>query len=707
MNNENLDFELLRCQVSKNNGTLLENLSREDLLISGVEKSIQEITDHLLLQAPENESFSRKIEALKEVIRIFIDILEKRVTINTSLSKKGLIDTLKMIKVLEYNSVDAEILAKLTKVLMNIVLSRENVINWEKRSEELLVELYGIFRFDAFLNIFERGKKNLGVSIYYLKRFNERQKNYLKGMLKKSILEHFQIVDIVKNIPMEFTEKALLQEEDACDSDRVELKQHEFMSETPGIGGILGIAVFITNEISQKEEDILNSLLSIMTLIIGSSRGLSRAIRELEFYAGHDPLTGLYNRRMFEHFLQYEISRVKRKKYKFSMLMMDLDDFKYINDSYGHPFGDLFLKEVAGVLQGVLRDGDVVARLGGDEFSVILSETDIESGRVVAEKIKKSFHLRKIETPDKKSVPVKASIGLVEYPTHGTTNEELMIVVDAALYKAKELGKNNIFIPTPEEIKDSVKEQNKKFQFIQDGLEEGGFVPFFQPIFDIRKKEIVGYEALVRLVKDNKVVSAMHFIDMAERTGKIFDIDKITIQKAFQKKKKEKNDKLLFINLSGKEVSDKGFIDFLIHAAQVTGIAPSEVVFEITEREAVGDIANVMEFINRVMSRGFKLAIDDFGSGYSSFYYIKYLPVNFVKIDGEFVKELASQDYRDVAFVESIQTLCTKLGTKTVAEFIESENILKILGDIGIDFGQGFYLGPPEAEFIREEKSLL
>ncbi|MEO5356458.1 MAG: bifunctional diguanylate cyclase/phosphodiesterase [Nitrospirae bacterium YQR-1] len=700
---EDMNFSVLRCQLSKDNGSVLENLIRESFLIEGIERSILDFTAKISEKTKHNEDISTDLTVLIELFRVLMDIAGKSVSSNETLVMQTLFRSLRVVDALEQSSVDTALLEKFTQVLTKIVLSRDNVVKWEKRSEEILKDLYRIYPFDVFFNIFESKDKRLDAHMFLMNEPDEKQMDELKNKIHEHVKKCFDISDILDTIPMEFIPIPIFSGKDkSVSKDNIMIKAHEYLSETPGIGGILGMGVFYNGEISEKDINIINSLVSIMTMVTGSARALSKAINELEFYAGHDPLTGLYNRRMFEHFLDYEIARVKRKNYKFSLMMQDLDDFKYINDNYGHPFGDLYLKEVANTLQELLRDGDVVTRLGGDEFAVILSETDIIKGKVVAEKIKYAFEHKKIVAPDKKIIPIKASIGLVEFPTHGNTAAELMVVVDAALYNAKELGKNKIFIPTDSEIKHSLKEQTEKFNLLQDALEDDRFVPYYQPIFDVDKKTIAAYEVLARLIdKDGTVIPAYKFIDMCERIGKIFDVDRMVIRKAFQNKKLKDDHHYLFVNISGKELKDKTFLEFIIEEAYKTGLNPSEIVFEITEREAAGDLSKIQDFLQTVISNGFNLAIDDFGSGYSSFYYLKYLPVNFLKIDGEFIKELATEDPRDYAFVESIQTLCKKLNIRTVAEFVESHRIMEIIEEIGITYGQGFHLGMPQSDFLN------
>lgn len=704
MINDILNFDTLRCQISQENGNVLENLIREDFLVNGIMHSIGDLTFNLTERNRKNEDMSSDLNMLIEYFKILMGLLDESIVENKTTIKNSMFKSLRVVEALEESSVDSAILEKLTSVLMKIVLSRENVINWERRAEEILKDLYDIYPFDVYFNIFETKEKKLDAYLFLMKDLDDDSRQRIKDKLQETIKNYFEIADIVQAIPMGYIEVMLGAEKRENTPTDILIKTNEYLTDTPGIGGMLGVGVFYEDEIDNKDRDIIESMLSIMTMVTGSARALSKAIGELEFYAGHDPLTGLYNRRMFEHFLEYEVLRVKRKNYKFSMLMQDLDDFKYINDNYGHPFGDLYLKEVASTLKESLRDGDIVARLGGDEFAVILSETDIVGGKFLAEKIKNAFAHKKIETPDKKIIPIKASIGLVEFPTHGQNRDELMLVVDAALYKAKELGKNKIFVPTDSEIKNSLKEQTKKFNTLQQGLDNSAFIPYFQPIIDVASRQIAGYEVLARLQDpDGKIIQAFEFIKMAERIGKIFDIDRQIISKAFRHKKDRENHDYMFINLSGKELKDKAFLEFIIEEVNINGINPSEIVVEITEREAAGDLTKIQEFIHTITSNGLSLAIDDFGSGYSSFYYIKYIPVAFLKIDGEFVKELATGDVRDLAFVESIQTLCSKLKIRTIAEFVENQRIMEIIGEIGVTFGQGYHLGMPSIDFVTEK----
>ena len=217
--------------------------------------------------------------------------------------------------------------------------------------------------------------------------------------------------------------------------------------------------------------------------MVGSSKALNTTISELEFFAGHDPLTDLYNRRTFEELLSYEIAREKRREYKFSLILLDLDDFKYVNDTYGHQVGDIFLKKVADIIKQSIRQGDIAARIGGDEFAVILSEIPLEEAKVVAERLRRNLQNSYISIQNEIKISIHGSIGLVEFPTHGKSKEELLKAVDVSMYKAKKLGKNLVYIPGETEISLSLKKEKELQDFIVTALENKNIEVELQPIY--------------------------------------------------------------------------------------------------------------------------------------------------------------------------------------------------------------------------------
>ena len=669
-----LDFENLRREIALKNGIIMENLLRYNSLIQGMRQELR--------------------ESEKKDLPFYDTLLQKIQTVfdeNLELVKNGSLETINLVSILEKEVIDKSLLQKETEILKKIVLSRENITDWKGYTVKLLKQMLDVYPFDLFfISINENSMKR--VYLFYSFQFNDSIKSEVKDYLKKELFAGENI---------EFEEIFVTKKRPSGNKHKICLQTYNFLPDSQDVGGIIGIIILSKGKLPKKELDVVQSLLSIMGLVAGSSRALSKALSELEYFAGHDPLTNLYNRRIFEDLLRYEVSRAKRKGYRFSLILIDLDNFKYINDTYGHNVGDIVLKSVADQLEASIRDGDIVARIGGDEFVILLSETPLSDAVKVAERIRKNLEKNRICVFDGSVISVSASLGVVEYPTHGSSKEELMMIVDNALYRAKDLGKNKVYVPTEDEIKQTIKEKRKEFYILQEALDQSLFIPYYQPIVDLKTGKIHAYEVLARL-KDHsgEVISAYRFITLAEKLGKIKDIDRIIIKKTLLKKASSKNNFKIFLNLSAAELSDDQFWNYIFSIVNRSGLKPEDIVFEITEREAIKGIGEFQNLISKLKTRGYRFAIDDFGSGYSSFYYLKHLPIDYVKIDGEFVKELSLKDPKSTAFVESIVFLCKKLKIKTIAEFIENESILNIVKKIGIDYGQGYFLGYPSEDFL-------
>lgn len=418
---------------------------------------------------------------------------------------------------------------------------------------------------------------------------------------------------------------------------------------------------------------------------------------KLQELSVRDPLTGLYNRRKFEEFLDYEINRAERHQRPFSVIMVDLDNFKFVNDTYGHPIGDLVLKELTALLTSNLRRGDVLARLGGDEFALILPETAADKGFQVAGKLHQALGDREFELAVGK-IRVTASFSMVSYPDDGKTKETIYAAMDVVLYKAKRHGKNQVMTAESDEDR-SMMEVFRHGDFLRLALREDRVEAFMQPIVDVRTGAVVAFESLARIRDGDKVIPAGEFIEVAEELGMARELDRVVFNKALSHLGKivvENPGIKMFFNLSARSFSDIEWVRAIPGLARQYGAACENIVLEITEREALPHLNQVKEVIDELRQSKIEFALDDFGSGFSSFLYLKYLAVDYVKIEGSFVRQIAL-DGRDRIMVQHIHQMAKEFGLKTVAEFVEDEETAKILVEIGVDFAQGYYYGRPAA----------
>ncbi|GAB4120950.1 MAG: hypothetical protein Fur0040_00620 [Sideroxydans sp.] len=415
----------------------------------------------------------------------------------------------------------------------------------------------------------------------------------------------------------------------------------------------------------------------------------------LEKLASHDPLTGLFNRRKFEDYLRYEIVRSARHHRRFALIMVDLDNFKAINDTYGHPMGDMVLKELAGRLTDGVRKGDLVARLGGDEFAILLPETDAEAGFKVAHKLHQALAEHDCELPVGK-IHCTASFSLVSYPEDGTSAEEIYSAMDVVLYRAKTQGKNQV-VRADSAADRSMMHVFKQGDFLRAALREDRVEAHLQPIVHVADRRIAAYEVLMRIRQGDHVITAGEFAEAAEQLGMAQDLDRRVFDKGlahFARVAADNPQVCLFFNLFPRSFNDLNWVRGIPQLLAQAGVPAGNVVLEITEREALPNLNQVRAVIEELRGLGIRIALDDFGSGFSSFRYLKYLQVDFVKIEGSFVQNVA-RDVRDRIMVEHIHGMAHQFGLATIAEYVEDEETMRVLAEIGVDCAQGFHLGRP------------
>ena len=434
---------------------------------------------------------------------------------------------------------------------------------------------------------------------------------------------------------------------------------------------------------------------------------------ELSYYASHDALTGLINRRQFERHLDKVLRITKNNYSEHAMCFIDLDQFKVVNDTYGHAAGDELLRQVSRELLLLIRKQDVLARLGGDEFGVLLENCSLSQATRVINNLQETVSQFQFVW-ENRVFKINASFGLVPITADIPNISELLKWADAACYLAKDKGRNRIHVYHPEDTEIAKRHGEMLWvSRLQQALDEELFCLYSQPILSVDegKDGKIHYELLLRLIgEDGAVVTPDAFLPAAERYDLISKIDRWVINNAFRQLSEHETflESLDFcsINLSGQSLIEPDFLDYIIQELELHGMEPGKVCFEITETAAITNLRAAAEFINKLGGLGCKFALDDFGSGLSSFGYLKNLKVDYLKIDGMFVKDIAD-DPIDRAMVKSINEIGQVMGMKTIAEFVETDEIKQILREIGIDYIQGYGVGKPEpfAEKLSEIKA--
>ncbi len=417
--------------------------------------------------------------------------------------------------------------------------------------------------------------------------------------------------------------------------------------------------------------------------------------KQLGFLATHDQLTGLPNRRLLENALKKGVARARRGKPS-TFMMMDLDNFKVVNDTMGHTIGDKVLVAFTRLLQEHLREYDLLARIGGDEFALLLDSEDINEAKAIADRICQTIEEQRFVF-DNHSFHLGLSIGLVLIDGNHDQGT-LLSQADTAMYTAKRQGRNRAVLYYPEDnTMVRLSQTNEIVSLIKDALEVDGFLIFYQPVVSLQDNRIKHYEALIRLKSHDTVITPDVFLPAAEQFGLMPQIDRWMVRHVLYTLQ-EHPDLQIFINLSGSSLADEGLLKYIEDSLLQYGLGPGRIGFEITETSVIRDLKSAQEWINRLRAFGCLFSLDDFGAGFNSFSYLRNLPVNQLKLDGAFISALDS-DMTLRYLVQAMQDLATVLNLETVAEFVGSAETVQILKEIGVTYGQGYYLGKPAPIF--------
>lgn len=588
-------------------------------------------------------------------------------------------------------AVDKDVLHFEIRLLEKFVITSDVVRDWGEYISQLLTEINSVMPTHVLFSVFRVDDEMFDLEIFWSRPPLPGTRTSMEQHVRAVVAADPRLgglahVSVNHHVPSEGEPLEL-------DQRTVVLETKALLLEQPRIGGIVGIGVHASAVEDDTLRLVLESLLSTLLNVVGSVKAIHKYTQDMEYYATRDPLTDLYNRRVFTELFEYEVARARRQGYSFALMMIDLDNFKLINDGHGHVVGDRYLQTLAHTVRHALRPGDIFARYGGDEFVVLLPEVVPESAAEVARRVLSAISEMRVQA-GREILAGSASIGLALYPLHADNAKDLFLFADNMLYKAKTAGKNQVGLPGEEDVAAALRDMTETTTLVIKAVNEGRIEPWFQPILDLGTQRIVGHEVLSRLNLEGETIEASRFIEYAEKAGVIHRLDTLVMEKALRTATARGYTGLLFINLSPRALTLAGFLHSLKEVVAECGIDPGQVVFEITERDTVKNILVLEKLVAELKLAGFRLAIDDFGSGFSSFQYLRRLPIDFLKIEGDFVLNLLESD-KDRAFVRTIRDLAANLGIPVIAEHVESAEVLESLRGMGVEMAQGYHIGRP------------
>lgn len=590
-------------------------------------------------------------------------------------------------------AVDKDILMFEIGLLEKFVITSEVIRDWREYVEQLLHDINSILNAHVLFSVFQIDDELFDIEIFWHHEPSIAAKTHVQDVIIDALRRDGRFSDPASlNIHHHHPEFAHGPTE--IDTDSFALQVKSFFVDSPRIGSIVGIGVHSDTLREPTHHLVLDSILSTLLNVVGSIKAIHKYTRDLEYFATRDPLTDLYNQRVFWELLDYELGRCKRHGTKATLLMVDLDNFKLVNDHFGHAVGDSFLQAFSRAIESALRTGDVFARYGGDEFVILLPEADLEQGYIVAKRVLEATRDVVVEVTGVGRATASASIGLAVYPDHAREPKDMFLFADTLMYKAKSEGKERVALPSEEDVMDAFRNISETGIAVMDAINQRRIIPFFQPICHVAGQQPTAVEVLSRIEINGQLMRADQFIEIAEKMSVIHRLDALVIEAALEQIANSDFKGPVFFNLSPRALVLAEFVRTLHTVVRNSGVAPERIVFEITERDTVKNLSVLDRFFSDLKSEGFGLAIDDFGSGFSSFHYLRRFPFDYLKIEGDFIANMLNNE-RDRIFVRSINDLARSLNIQVIAEFVESEDVMQMLRALEIDYAQGYHIGRP------------
>ena len=427
---------------------------------------------------------------------------------------------------------------------------------------------------------------------------------------------------------------------------------------------------------------------------------LERAERteaELRYLADHDSLTGLLDRRRFRAELDQYVSFSARYGGQGAVMIVDIDGLKAVNDSLGHHAGDNLIRQVAAIMRERVRMTDVVARLSGDEFAILMPQADTDGARHLGEDLRTQVAESARPAPEAECATI--SVGITMFGKGGVGPEAVLVAADQAMYRAKEGGRNQIVLfEDPGEPQRGPQRQQTTAAKIRDALTQDRLSLHTQPIHNLASGGVDRYELLLRMTnEDGELLTAASFIEAAERSGMVQELDRWVVGQALEllaERERAGHPLSLHVNLSGASLADISVLEFIERRLDEGDADPSRCTFELTETGSIHDYEAVAGFADRLSDFGCQVAIDDYGSGFGPFHYLKRVPFDLIKIDGSFIRDMPRSD-ADQLTVKAIVEIARGLGKTTIAGFVQDDVTMQMLRDYGVDLAQGYHLGRP------------
>jgi len=420
---------------------------------------------------------------------------------------------------------------------------------------------------------------------------------------------------------------------------------------------------------------------------------------QLLYLAERDSLTGLFNRHRFQIELERTLAETVRQDSPAALLYFDLDEFKAINDHFGHTAGDALLIRVAGEVSGLIRKNEMLFRLGGDEFAVLLPYAEEAQAQALAERIVRAIAAIPFRF-DGRTLHISSSLGIALYPFHAADQDQLVACADAAMYQAKQAGKNawrlyRADLDTAPEMVNRLSWNERLARALANNL----FELHFQGVYHVHNRQLAHLEALIRLRDETtgELVAPGQFIPVAEKSNKILEIDRWVLAQVVHLLATHPTGPAIAVNISGRSFDDPGLPGYIADLLHSQNIDPPRLLIEVTETAAVSDLTDAQRFIGALRATGCGVCLDDFGAGFASFAYLKHIRVDTIKLDGMFIRDLP-HDHDNQVFVRGMVEVARGLGKRTVAEFVEDEATLNLLAELGVDMAQGYHLDRPQAD---------